>query len=380
MGAVLSSIQRVQVRKAGASSLAMSLLLMGLVACSRTAPDTTEIIRPVRVMELQRSASEVEVSYPAQIEARYSSPLSFLVGGKLIERKAALGDRVKKGQVLARIDPQDLQLGLNAAQAQLDAAQADQLQAQTDLERSKTLKAQGFVSQAELDRRQLALDAANSRLSQARAQLGVQSNQARYGTLIAPADGVISQVFAEAGQNVSAGQPIVQWADPKAVQARIAVPEGKSEEYKPGRSAEVRLWSADSTLQAHVREFSPVADPQTRAYPVYLDIQDPKGSARFGMSATAFFTRKVSESAFKLPMSALVASHAGAFVWVLDEKQGTVHKRPVKPFDISSSDFLVQEGLNGGDLVVTAGTHVLSEGQKAKRFIEPKDIQKAAAQ
>ncbi|MDH4394968.1 MAG: efflux RND transporter periplasmic adaptor subunit [Limnobacter sp.] len=354
------------------------LLISGLSACSRKAPDTSEIIRPVRVMELQSAAAAVQESYPAQIEPRYSSPLSFLVGGKLLERKVELGQRVTKNQVIARIDPQDLQLGLKAAQAQLDAAKADQSQAKTDLDRSKTLKDQGFVSQAELDRRQLALDAAASRLNQATAQFNVQSNQARYGTLLAPNDGVIAQVFVEAGQNVSPGQPVVQWADPKAVQARIAVPEGRVAAYKVGRAAQARLWAGQDALDATVREVSPVADPLTRAYPVLLDIKDPKAEARFGMSATVLFSREVSQSAFKLPIASLVASTQGAYVWVFDEKQGIVNKREVKPFDISESDFLVKEGLKEGELIVTAGTHVLNDGQKAKRFIEPKDIEKAA--
>jgi membrane fusion protein, multidrug efflux system len=354
------------------------LLLGGLSACSRKAPDTSEIIRPVRVMELQSASAAVEESYPAQIEPRYSSPLSFLVGGKLVERKVELGQRVTKNQVIARIDPQDLQLGLKAAQAQLDAAKADHIQAKTDLDRSKTLKDQGFVSQAELDRRQLAFDAAASRLNQALAQFNVQSNQARYGTLLAPDDGVIAQVFVEVGQNLSPGQPVVQWADPKAVQARIAVPEGRVAAYKAGRAAHVRLWSGEDTLDATVREVSPVADLLTRAYPVLLDIKDPKAEARFGMSATVLFSRQVADSAFKLPIASLVASVQGAYVWVFDEKQGVVNKRIVKPFDISESDFLVKEGLKEGELIVTAGTHVLNDGQKAKRFIEPKDIEKAA--
>jgi membrane fusion protein, multidrug efflux system len=92
------------------------------------------------------------------------------------------------------------------------------------------------------------------------------------------------------------------------------------------------------------------------------------------MSATVQFSKASQSEVFKLPISALVAQHTGAFVWVFDEKQGVVNKRLVQPYDVSESDFLVKEGVSNGELIVTAGTHVLNEGQKARRFIETGDL------
>ncbi|WP_370261179.1 efflux RND transporter periplasmic adaptor subunit [Limnobacter sp.] len=345
-----------------------------LVACSRPGVDTTEVVRPVRVMELQRGEATKTDSFPAQLEPRHQARLSFQVGGKLLERQAEVGDRVKQGQALARIDPKDLALGLQAAQAQFNAAQAELAQAQTDLERARSLKSQNFVSQAEVDRRQLAHDAAASRFAQAKAQLDVQRNQASYAHLRAPGDGVVFAVYAEPGQVLAAGQAVVGWAQSNVVQATLAVPEGRVQSIRPGQKAELELWSLGKSQAAVVREVSPVADPLTRTYAVHLDLPEAGPDARFGMSATVHFKKDATSGSFSLPISALVAAHDGAFVWVFDEDQGVVNKRKVQPHDVSESAFLVNEGLEPGELVVTAGTHVLNEGQRVRRFIEPGSV------
>ncbi|HEX4879421.1 MAG TPA: efflux RND transporter periplasmic adaptor subunit [Limnobacter sp.] len=342
-----------------------------LAACSRPGIDTSELVRPVRVMALTPGEESRLESFPAQLEPRFQARLSFQVGGKLIERAVEVGDRVTKGQALARIDPQDLALGLRAAQAQLDAASAELAQAKTDLERAQALKGQNFVSQAEVDRRQLAFDAANSRLTQAQSQLNVQRNQSGYATLRAPEDGVISAVYLDAGQVLAPGQAVLAWAKESAVQAVFSVPEGRVKDIQPGMKGMLELWSGGKPIEAHVREVSPVADPLTRTYSVHMDLRAPGPEARFGMSATVHFTQAGDESSFALPISALVASHTGAYVWVFDEQQGVVNKRVVQPHNVSESAFLVKEGLRAGELVVTAGTHVLNEGQKVRRFIEP---------
>lgn len=360
-------------------SLMFSGLTLFLTACSRPDIDTSELIRPVRVVELSASATSSIESFAGQIQPRFDSSLSFQVGGKLIARSAEVGQRVKKGQVLAKIDPQDLRLAVQAAQAQLDAANLEFVQVQTDLERFKKLRAENFISQAELDRRQLALDAASSRLKQARAQFNVQSNQNQYGELRAPNDGVIARVFAEVGQVVAPGQAVVQWANENAVEVGIAVPESKVAELKPGQKARVELWSGEKALVAKIREISPLADPVTRAFEVHLDVDDPNRVARFGMSATVVFEHALQDQSFKLPITALVAEHTGAYVWVFDEANGVVNKRKVEPHDVSESAFLVKSGLKNGELIVTAGTHVLTEGQKVRRFIETKDLAPSAA-
>lgn len=354
-----------------------AILIATLSACSRPELDTSEVIRPVRVMEIQSAAASTEESYPAQVEARFNSALSFQVGGQLSKRDVDVGQEVKKGQVLAQLDPKDLKLALRSAQAQLNAAETEYKQTQTDLARAQELKDKGFVSQAQLDRQQLAFDAAQSRLAQARANYRVQANQNRYGSLLAPNDGVITAIYAEVGQVMSPGQPVVQWADQTAVQVKLAVPETRVSFFQEGMMARVKLWSKTEYLPAKVREVSPVADPITRTYQILLDLDAEQQDVRFGMSATVYFDKELSHQKPRVPVSAVVADGLGAFVWVFDESQGVVNKRRIAASEVVKEGVLIDKGLVDGDLVVTAGTHVLNEGQKVKRFIEAEDIQAA---
>lgn len=328
-------------------------------------------------MEIQSAAASTEESYPAQVEARFNSALSFQVGGQLSKRDVDVGQEVKKGQVLAQLDPKDLKLALRSAQAQLNAAETEYKQTQTDLARAQELKDKGFVSQAQLDRQQLAFDAAQSRLAQARANYRVQANQNRYGSLLAPNDGVITAIYAEVGQVMSPGQPVVQWADQTAVQVKLAVPETRVSFFQEGMMARVKLWSKTEYLPAKVREVSPVADPITRTYQILLDLDAEQQDVRFGMSATVYFDKELSHQKPRVPVSAVVADGLGAFVWVFDESQGVVNKRRIAASEVVKEGVLIDKGLVDGDLVVTAGTHVLNEGQKVKRFIEAEDIQAA---
>ena len=223
-----------------------------------------------------------------------------------------------------------------------------------------------------------AFEAAQSRYTQAKAQFSAQSNQNQYSELRAPNDGVIAQVLLDAGQVVAPGQPVLQWAQESAIQARIAVPERKVSGLSIGQQAKLVLWSGKEPLTAKIRDIAPLADPVTRTFAVLLDVNDPAHQVRLGMSATVHFNTEGQGQAFKLPIASLVASHTGAYVWVFDEQAGTVAKRVLTPYDVSDSTFLVKEGLKPGELVVTAGTHVLNEGQKVRRFIETQDLVKQA--
>lgn len=355
-----------------------SLLFVGaalLTGCSRSGIDTSEVVRPVRVLELQRGENTLTESFPAQIEARHQADLGFQVGGRIIQREVELGERVAAGQVLFSLDPQDLRLAQNAAQAQQDAAQAELAQLQIEYQRAQTLKEENFISQAEVERRKLAVDAAAARLQQAKAQLDAQRNQTRYASLRAPAAGVVTALYGDAGQVVAAGQPVLRWADESSLQARIAMPERAFGAVKTGQSATVQVWAvAQQGVQATVRELAQSADNQTRSFEVILDLTSPSPQVRPGMSATVTFESQLEGQAFRLPLSALVAEPTGAYVWVFDEAQGKVNRRPVQPHDVSESSFLVKDNLRDGELIVTAGTHVLNEGQAARRFVEATDL------
>ena len=352
-----------------------------VTACS-PAPAPVEPIRSVKLMTVGASSVGAQTEYAGEVRARTESRLGFRVGGKLVLRPAEVGQRVQPGQLLAQLDAQDLALSSQAAQAQVSAAQTQRDLAAADLKRFQELLAQGFVSGAEIERRQATLQSAEATLRQARAQSAVQGNQAGYARLVADGAGVVVSVDAEVGQVVAAGAPVVRLARDGARDVVFAVPEDRLALMRVGQAAQVRLWAgalaspagAATPLAAVVREVAASADPTTRTYQVKLAL--PEGAAA-SLGATAYVTLVTQSgaptAAIKLPTAALMRSEAGdrsgSAVWVFDAASSTVQPRPVSVAGADGNEMVIASGLQPGDEVVAAGVHVLSPGQKVTRFV-----------
>lgn len=355
-------------------SLAASVLL---AACSRAEPPP-EPIRSVRTLTVSSSESVGTQEYAGEVRARTESRLGFRIGGKIVRRAVDVGDKVKAGQLLAQLDPQDLKLGQEAARASLSAAQANLDQAQADFKRFKELRDQGFISSAELERRETALKSARAQFEQARAQSNVQGNQAAYASLLADADGVITSVEAEPGMVVAAGAPVVRLAQDGPRDVVFAVPENKLAAIKAiaterGRLA-VRLWGDSGAPQpVSLREIGAAADPLTRTFQVKADMGAGQAVRQLGLGRTATVVAQLPSlsGATKLPLSALRESRGETTVWVVEPGAMTVKPRAVKVVGAQGNDAVITGGLAPGDIVVTAGVHVLNPGQKVKFFAEP---------
>ncbi|MEY4980258.1 MAG: hypothetical protein RLZZ352_2528 [Pseudomonadota bacterium] len=354
---------------------------LALSACSQ-APAPQEPIRSVKLLKVEASAASAQSEYAGEVRARVESRLGFRVAGKLVQRPVEVGQRVVAGQLLAQLDAQDYALATQAAQAQVSAAQTQRDLAAADLKRFTELKNQGFVSGAELERRQTVLQAAEASLRQAQAQSAVQTNQAQYTRLLADGPGVVVAVEAEVGQVLSVGAPVVRVARDGARDVVVAVPEDRLALLRPGLPASVRLWATEAasqggakadaaTLPATVREVAATADPSTRTYTVKLSVP-----AALPLGATAFarfdWPLPAAQTAVKLPTSALMRSGDAASgqtaVWVLDAASSTVQPRPVVVGGVTGNEVLIASGLQAGDEVVAAGVHVLQPGQKVTRF------------
>ena len=353
--------------------LLASAAVLALAACSKVEP-APEPIRAVRTVTVAPQTAGGSWEYAGEVRARTESRLGFRVGGKVVRRDADLGDTVKAGQVLARLDPQDLKLGQDAARAALVAAQANLDQTAADFKRFRELRDQGFISSAELERRDTALKAAQAQLDQARAQASVQGNQAAYAALVADAGGVITGVDAEPGMVVAAGAPVVRLAHDGPRDVVFAVPEDKVGVVKalaaqPGRF-KVRLWGADGApLPATIREIAAAADPVTRTFLVKADVG--KAGVRLGQTATVLVEAPQVAGVTKLPLSALKEEQGRSVVFVVDKASMTVKSRPVVVAGADDNEAVIGAGLEPGLAVVTAGVHVLAEGQKVKFYVEP---------
>ncbi|MEY4470923.1 MAG: Multidrug resistance protein MdtA precursor [Pseudomonadota bacterium] len=346
----------------------LALGVSALIACSKTeAPK--EPLRAVKVITVAGSNLNVEGVYSAEIRARVESRLGFQVGGKLLQRSVEPGQRVAAGQLLAQIDARDYQLAAQSAQAQLSAAQSQRDLAAAEYKRFEALKAQNFISGAELERRETALKAADASLNQAKAQAQAQSNQASYASLSASHAGVVTAVDGEVGQVVSAGQPIVRLAHDGPRDAVFAVSEQMVMGLKLGQAMQATLLSTGQILNGKVRELAASADPVTRTFAVKLSLADST-NLPLGVTVNVHAGPTVGNAplVIKLPTSALRQEGQSTVVWVLDDATMTVNTQAVQLGMVDGNEVVIQSGLKPGQKVVSAGVHVLAPGQKVTLY------------
>ncbi len=355
-------------------STLLAALTAALVATGCSKPEgAPEPVRAVRTMTVGNDSAGGSYEYAAEVKARTESRLGFRIGGKIVRRPVDLGDSVKAGQVLAQLDPQDMKLSQDAARAALAAAQVNHEQAAADFKRFRELKDQGFISAAELERRDSTLKSAQAQWEQARAQASMQGNQAGYSTLVADAPGVITAVEGEPGMVVAAGAWIVRLAHDGRRDVVFAVPEDKVTLLRAAGSGpgalKVRLWGGNELLPASLREVSAAADPATRTFLAKADI----GSAQVKLGQTASVLLELPRTAgvTRLPLAAVAEAQGKTVAWVLDEATLTVRPQAIQVAGADGNSVIVAAGLAPGQLVVTAGVHTLTPGQKVRQYLEP---------
>lgn len=352
-----------------------------LAACGKPAP-APEPERAVRTQVLSGESAGNTLEFAAELRARTESRLSFRVGGKLIERRVGLGDSVKAGQVLARLDASDLLLAQDSARAAMQAARVNRDQMGADYKRFIDLHKQGFISAAELERRDAAFKAAQAQLDQAKAQAEAQLNQAGYANLVADAAGVVTSVEAEPGMVVGAGTPVLRVAHDGPKDIVFSVPEQliarlRAAAGEPG-ALTVKLWGSEQPgVPAKLREVAAAADPVTRTFLVKADAGAL--DARLGQTATVSLALPKQAQALKLPLSAVLEQGGKTSVWLLDPKSMSVRLQSITVGGADGNEVVVSAGLNPGDEVVTAGVHVLTPGQKVQRYQAPGAAAAAAA-
>src|SRR6266849_9734908 len=267
--------------------LAVAALLPLLAGCGDqaiSANDKPE--RPVQVQLVAFRSEDASREFVGVVRARYETDLGFRVAGKITARIVNVGDRVRAGDVIARLDPQDLKLQVASAEAELAAARSSLAQTTSDEQRFATLRARGYAAVADYERKKAAKDEGEGRLERAQRALDLARNQLAYAELKADADGVITATLAEAGQVVAIGQAVARLAHRGEKEAVVALPETWLGEARRSR-ATMRLWSdQDRGFGARLRELSPQADAATRTYAARFTILDADDTVAFGMTAT----------------------------------------------------------------------------------------------
>ncbi|MNF84134.1 Multidrug resistance protein MdtA precursor [compost metagenome] len=300
------------------------------------------------------------------MRARYEPELAFRIGGKVTKRLVDMGARVKKDQPLAELDPQDVRLQLEASRAQVAAAEANLKLVRSERDRYRTLLDRQMISRSQYDNVENQYRAGEARVKQIKAEYNVASNQAAYSVLRASQDGVIASRRAEVGQVVAAGQSVFTLAADGEREVLISLPEHGFDRVKVGQEVAVELWSLPGQrFPARIRELAPAADAQSRTFAARVAFVDGKVPAELGQSARVFI-RSNGAVPLSVPLSALTAEAGQPYVWVVDPKDSTLKRRPVRIGPYGENRVPVLEGLKPEDWVVAAGVQVLREGQQVR--------------
>ncbi len=345
--------------------------LASLAACQRTEEARPPEIRPVRTMTVAKAMAGDVVTLNGTVQAQTEINQSFRIGGRLVERSVSVGDTIRPGQPIARLDSQNEETSLQAARAQLTGARAQQNEAQSMYARMRDLVAEKAVSQAQYENAETTAKAAQSQTESAASQVTLAETRVNDTRLVANVGGVVTAQGAEPGEVVAPGQMIVQVAREGGRDAVFDVPARVKDSIASNAEIAVAL-TADPKVTATgvVREVSPRADPVTGTFRVKFRLINPPVAMRLGTTASGRM-KLAAAPAIEVPPSAVFRSDRQSAVWVVDPKTGMVATRNI---EIRSSDpkrVEVASGLNPGDVVVTAGIQALRPGQKV-RLLESK--------
>jgi RND family efflux transporter MFP subunit len=341
-----------------------------LAGCHRAAPEHEEAghsvtPRPVLSM-IAAPQSGPSDGYGGLIEPRYHTDLSFRVLGRIVAREVNVGDMVKAGQRLARLDPELLEVAVKSQEATLSNVKAQLFNSESNLKRQTILLAKNITPQAEFDLALQANETAAAAVTQAEANLAKAREQLGYANLIADMDGVVTSIDAESGQTVASGQNVISIASPDLREAVVDMGEEITSTLAPGSEFRIVLQvSPEYETIGRVREIAPQADASTRTRRVRITLDNPADAFPLGSTITAFPKQSV-PTKIRLPNTAILHRDGQSFVWTVDIANKKVDRVAV---NISRQDELgveIADGIDAGARVVTAGVNSLVDGQSIR--------------
>ena len=357
----MSAPSRLLIPIVSAATLAVALLS----GCDEPAAPAA-VIRPVRVVTVEPVDVGQALSQTGEIQPRYETDLGFRIGGQILARPVDVGSLIRRGDLLARLDDQRARSQMQSAQAGLAAAEAELTRAQAEEARQSALLKDGFTTKQRYDTAVRDLQTAEAQRDSAQAKLTLARENLGYTELHSEVDGIVTAVYAEAGQVVAAGQHVLRVAEPREREAVFDVPEVAFRLVPHDPEGEVTL-VADPAVKVvgRVRYTAPQADPTTRTYAVRVSLPNAPPEMRLGATVTGR-VELPAQNVVGLPGSAFFEKDGKPAVWVFDPGNGTVQLRPVTVLRFDPDRVLLSGGVEKGDMVVTAGTHLLRPGEQVR--------------
>jgi RND family efflux transporter MFP subunit len=361
----LIGVQRIMASRTSLTSfLALIPLAVGLAGCKtheqqdpRTQPDLVRIA-------VVGSAQDRDHAFTGVVTARVQSDLGFRIPGKVTERLVDVGQTVRAGQPLMRIDVTDYAHVITSQIHNVEAAQAKAQQAAADEARYRGLVITGAVSASAYDQVKAAADAAQAQLAAVEAQAQVAKDEGDYSLLGADADGTVVQTLAEPGQVVAAGQTVIKLAHAGPREAAVNLPETIRPER--GSTARATVYGKTESVEARLRQLSDAADPSTRTFEARYVLGGGDAKAPLGATVTIQLAASANTGLLQVPIAAITDRGKGPGVWLFNEKSSTVSFRPVKVLQMGEEEVTVSGGVKPGDPIVALGAHLLSDGQQVR--------------
>ncbi len=347
------------------------LILFLTMGCSKTPATDARLEPPLVVVSKASSSAGDHPVYTGVVTARVESNIGFRVSGKVMERIVDKGQEVRKGQVLMRLDRNDLVLNYSAQAAAVATAQAKYTQAVADEARLNGLSEQGAISAQAYDAAKAALDAAKAALDAAKAQANIAKNADSYANLVADTDGIIVGVFAEPGQVVASGQAVVRIAKNGPREAEVYLPESARPAVDSEATA-ITYSEQSKKYKVRLRELSKAADPVSRTFAARYVISD-SSSIPLG-STVSIQLNEEAQKLFQIPLASICDDGRTAGIWIVNPDNSTVSLRKVSIKQVSSEFAFVDGEVGTDELIVALGAHLLHEGERVKVA----DISKAA--
>ncbi|WDZ98394.1 efflux RND transporter periplasmic adaptor subunit [Herbaspirillum sp. WKF16] len=342
-------------------------VVLALAACSKPAP-VAEAPREVVVLQAQQRSGAQALHLPGEVQSRFVTAMSFRIAGQLVERRVHLGDAVRRGQVVARLDPADAEHNAASARAELESARQHLEAAGKQFKRDTEQARENLISPQQLEQSQDAYAAAQAQFKAAQARSAVAGNQRGYTSLVAEHDGVISAEQANTGDVLSAGQPVFSLAWAGAVDVVTEVADNQVARIQPGAVASLTLPALPGkSFSGRVREVSPAADPQSRTYRVKVTLDQPDAALRLGMTGDVVIQPKGNDNAQVMVLPATALFHQGdkPAVWIVGG-DGKLLLRPVTVAAYGERSISLAQGVGADEKVVVQGVHTLTVGEKVK--------------
>jgi len=349
------------------------LLLICLICNSCSERQAVEkVYRPVRYEQVFSTGGSKIRTFAGVARSGSESTLSPKVSGTIEKLAVQLGDKVRIGQLLIKIDDTDLELQVKEAEAARDQARAREIQAESEYERVRTLYENRSASRSQLESARAAFEAAHEQDNILKKRRNLARRQMEYCTITAPLDGSISQVMVEENENVSMGQPLLVITSGSNIEVRIGIPEILITQIREGNPVEVTFDAIKGRFyRATVTEVGVAATGFATTYPVTVRLADSDNLIRPGMAAEVTFTFKSEDQKqrFLVPAVAVGEDRLGKYVYTVqpaDSAFGTIQRKNVTIGELEVDGLEIYEGLEDGDYLVTAGISKIHEGQKVK--------------